>query len=96
MCLQCQMDKVSKAKSKKQIKHISEEGKKKKNLGLDVLEIYSYSKSGLDLDKTIENCFLTVNSLDIFSSMTRLSKSSPIISTQGNSNIRENSSKTGI
>ena len=42
MCLQCQMDKVSKAKSKKQIKHISEEGKKKKNLGLDVLEIYSY------------------------------------------------------
>ena len=33
MCLQCQMDKVSKAKSKKQIKHISEEGKKKKKPG---------------------------------------------------------------
>lgn len=40
--------------------------KNQQHIGLDVRRIYQYSKSGLDLDKTIKNCFITVDGLDIF------------------------------
>lgn len=76
------MAEVSKANSKKQ-NNISERREKTKHMDLDVIGIYSFSTSGLDLDKTIKNCFLTTNHLDNFYSMTRLSKSSYIISTYG-------------
>lgn len=61
------MAEVSKAKSKKQSQYsISEETKQnKKNTGLDVIGNYLHSTSGLDLDKTIKNCCLTINGPDI-------------------------------
>lgn len=57
------MAEVSKAKSKKQCKYFffPEETKQNKNRSRDVVGPDSHSTSGLDLDKTIKNCFLTIN-----------------------------------
>lgn len=45
---------------------ISEDTKQnKKNMGLDVTGNYTHSTSGLDLSKTIKNCYIPINGPDI-------------------------------
>lgn len=94
---QCQMAEVSKEKSKKQTnkkkKHYF--WRKKQNIGLDVVGNLLLLTSGLYLDKTTKNSFLTISGLGILYSILRVSKSSHRFQLKGISKIKESGREIG-
>lgn len=95
MCSQCQMADVSKAKIKETNKTLLFL-KKKRTLGPGCCRDLLLLTSGLYLDKSTKNCFVTINGLGIFYTMTRISKSSHTIQLKGISKIKESGRETGL